>query len=172
MSLLEEYRLFTGYYIYESEMPSEDKLEFIRFLKEASPDDIIDILSGEYQGVSGLTEEDMEAVNAFLEGRVGAAIKYGREAAGKAGKKVSKVMGYEKLAAAKAAKKGAVVKVKPGRFSVAKPYGNVTPTKVAKGKKAAKSSYNKALAGAVGRTALATGAVGGAGYGGYKVAKK
>jgi hypothetical protein len=169
MSLLEGYRLFTGNYIYESDIASEDKLELIRFLKEANADDIVDILSGKY-AVEGLTEEDMEAVNNFLEGKVSTALKAGRELAGKAGKKVSKVMGYEKLAAAKAAKKGAVVK--PGKFTTARPYGSVTPTKVKAGKKAATSAYRKALVGAAGRTALATGAVGGAGYGGYKVAKK
>ena len=160
MSLLEEYRLFTGYYIYESEILSEDKLELIRFLKEASPDDIIDILSGEY-AVEGLAEEDMEAVNTFLEGRYKSAVKYGKgvgekvkgskaveymgKGASKTGKKIKKVLGYEKLAAVKKAARG----------------GNVEPHR-----------YKKAVRGAIGRTALATGAVGGAGYGGYKGMKK
>ena len=85
MSLLEGYRLFTGHYVYESAIPSEDKLELIRFLKEASADDIIDILSGEY-GVTGLTEEDMEAVHDMLEGKFGTAARAvgaGAKAAGR-----------------------------------------------------------------------------------------
>jgi hypothetical protein len=173
MSLLEGYRLFTGNYIYESDIPSEDKLELIRFLKEADADGIIDILSGKYV-VEGLTEEDMEAVNTFLEGRAGVAMKAGKELAGKGvaaagkgataavggvkkgaaavGRKVKKVLGYEELGAAKKGKsyykKGSMLGKEPGK------------------------RYGRAVRGAIGRTALATGAVGAAGYGGVKAAKK
>ena len=114
MSLIEGYRLFTGNYIYESDLPSEAKLEFIQFLKEASGDDIIDVLEGQYEGVEGLTEDEMEALNTFIEEKFGAAWAatkgfVGRQAgrvgqqAGKAGRGVKKGLGYEKVARAKAA---------------------------------------------------------------------
>ena len=157
MSLLEGYRLFTGYYIYESEsLPSEGKLEFIRFLKEATADDIIDILSGQYEGIEGLTEEEMEAVNSFLEEKfkvpkVPASVK---KKAGEAGswiaKKskgprgyVSKKLGWAKAGAEKAKLKAMKGAPKKGESLVKK--GEA----YAKQKKAVRKAY----AGAIGRTA-------------------
>jgi len=171
MSLIEGYRLFTGNYIYESDLPSEAKLEFIQFLKEASGDDIIDVLEGQYEGVEGLTEDEMEALNTFIEEKFGAAWAatkgfVGRQAgrvgqqAGKAGRGVKKGLGYEKVARAKAAQAAAVKKA-----------GGV-PTKGQADRIAKLAAMRKkAVRGAVGRTALATGAVSGAGYGGYRGAK-
>ena len=160
MSLLEGYRLFTGYYIYESEMPSEAKLEFVKFLKEASADDIMDILSGQYEAVQGLTEEEMEAVHQVLDERFGKAGAYiAKKAVGAKGF-AAKHVGITKAKEAKAALKAAKGKVAKG----VKP-GSVPA--VAKAKK----GYGKAVRGAVGRVALATTAVGGAGYGGYRGVK-
>ena len=100
MSLLEGYRLFTGNYIYESDIPSNQKLELIRFLKEADADDIIDILSGEY-AVEGLTEDEMEVVNDVIEEKFGKHIgkvwsgKYGMKAGGEmVGKKAKQAGEY------------------------------------------------------------------------------
>lgn len=165
MSLLEEYRLFTGHYVYESDIPSEDKLALIRFLKEATGDEIVDILSGEY-GVQGLTEADMELVNDILEGKLkvakqailkrkdaikaGAAKMKERGVKGNlsaAGKKVKDVTGWSKVGRQKALRKG----------------GTGEPVR-----------YKKAVRSAIARTAAvpAGAGVAGGGYYGYKKSKK
>ena len=139
-------------------MPSEAKLEFVKFLKEASADDIMDILSGQYEAVEGLTEEDMEAVHQVLDEKFGSGfiMKQGGKLKGFA----AKHSGISKAKEAKAALKAAKGKVGKG----------VKPSSVpAVGK--SKKAYGKAVRGAVGRVALATGAVGGAGYGGYRGVK-
>ena len=172
MSLLEGYRLFTGYYVYESDMPSEAKLEFVQFLKEADADDIVDILEGQYEGVEALTEDEMEALNDLLQekfGRAGAwvgkkagAMKAGYKAKGGARGMVKKGLGYERLAKAKAAEKAAKGKIAKG----------VKPKSVPAYAKS-KKELRKAYVGAVGRTALAASpAVAAAGYGGHKLMKK
>jgi len=169
MSLLEGYRLFTGYYIYESEaLPSAAKLEFVQFLKEASADDIVDILSGQYEGVEGLSEEEMESVHDFLEERFG--MKRGAAYVGK------------KAAAGKEAVKGApkFIKKKLGYEEVGKAKAELKRAKAAKGKGVKKTAatgaagkrLRKAYAGAVGRTALAASPVAAAGGGAVYMKKK
>jgi hypothetical protein len=172
MSLLEGYRLFTGYYIYESDMPSEAKLDYVGFLREADADDIIDILSGQYEGVEALTEGEMKALHDFLEekfgmGRAGAWIAKKREAIKAAGGKkafAKQKLGYTKVGEKRAALKAAKEKVGKG----------VKPKTVpAVGK--AKKELRRAYAGAVGRTALAASpavAAGAGGYGVYRAKKK
>ncbi len=177
MSLLEGYRLFTGYYIYESEeLPSEGKLEYIRFLKEASGDDIIDILSGQYEGIEGLTEEEMEAVNDFIEER------YGKETAKKVGRGVAtqvqktihamkpetikRKAGVMKRGLEKGMKKGKEFKkLQPGQRSMAKGRRIKRSAERAMGR-AKRGAASLARAGA--GYGAAAGAAGGAGY----VAKK
>ncbi len=155
MDLLEGYRLFTAHYVMESDLPSEDKLQFIRFLKEANQDDIIEILSGQYEGIEALTETDVEAVREFLsEVGVGAYLRGARAAAGRAGTKVSQKMGISAAKRARAAEK----------LAKQKGMGEKGLAIMRKGKRAA---YRRAAL----RTAAATGAIGGAGVAGYKVAK-
>jgi len=172
MSLLEGYRLFTGYYVYESEMPSETKLEFVKFLKEAKADDIIDILSGQYEGVDGLTEDEMVALHAFIEEKYG--MGYLKKAAGKAAEKAGamkhdvamKVRGMKKSVPhkAKGKAKGAGEAVKKGAGAAK-----------AGVKKGAGAAYRGTFKTAVGRTALAGAGGVGVGAGGmaaYKAKKK
>jgi len=170
MSLLEGYRLFTGYYIYESEeLVSEAKLEFIQFLKEASADDIVDILSGQYEGVEGLSEEEMTAVHDFLEEKFGVP-KIAKTAAGAISKRtarprkfLSKKLGYTKVGAEKKKLADIVATKAKGKGSLVK-----------KGEKYAKQkgAVRKAYAGAVGRTALAATPAAAAGGGAYYMKKK
>ena len=168
MSLLEGYRLFTGYYIYESEMPSDTKLEFVKFLKEASADDIVDVLSGQYEGVNGLSEDEMMALHDFIEEKYGwQGLKKGAAAVGKVasaggkkvvagGKKAAKVAsagGKKVVAGGKAVGRGAAA---GGRMAV----------------KGGKAAYGKTFHTAMGRTALAGAGGLAAGAGGVAAYKK
>jgi hypothetical protein len=166
MSLLEGYRLFTGYYIYESEqLLPEAKLEFIRFLKEASADDIIDILSGQYEGVEGLTEEEMEAVNDFIEEKYGMttakkALAKIKTLPGKAGAK-AKDAAFDARFAARAAKKRVPHKVKgAARTAGEKTVSAAKATKGAAVAASKKPAVRYAAAGVGGAAAGAGGAVG------------
>jgi len=171
MSLLEGYRLFTGYYIYESEMDSNLKLEFIRFLKEASADDIVDILSGKYEGVTGLTEAEMKACNTFLEERFG--MKYVAKGAKAAVKGAEKVKGAAVKGAGKV-KGAAVAGAGKVKGAAVKGAGKVKGAGVAVGA-GAKKAYGKTFHTAMGRTALAGAggaAAGAGGVAGYQKLKK
>jgi len=178
MSLLEGYRLFTGHYIYESDIPSEDKLTLIRFLKEADADDIIDILSGQY-GVEGLSEGDMELVNDILEGKFSTGAKaVGKGASWAGGKlKVGATNAAGKVwTGTKWVKGKTVAGVKGAGRGIKRASGWEA---VAKQKALKKSGvgeparYKKALRTAIARTAAvpAAGGVAGGGYVGYKKSK-
>jgi hypothetical protein len=168
MSLLEGYRLFTGYYVYESEIPADQKLEFVKFLKEASADDIIDVLSGEYEGISGLTEDEMIALNDYVEEKFGAQFL----AKGAKAVKGAAVAGAGKVKGAAVAGAGKV------KGAAVKGAGKVKGAAVAgagKVKGAGKAAYGKTFHTAMGRTALAGAggvAAGAGGVAAYKKGKK
>jgi len=172
MSLLEGYRLFTGYYIYESEMASEAKLEFVKFLKEAKADDIIDILSGQYEGVDGLSEDEMKALHSFIEEKYG--MGYAKKLAGKAAEKAG-AMKHDVAMKARALKKSVPHKAK-GKMRSGKEAAKAGAAKGAAGvKKGAGAAYRGTFKTAVGRTALAGAggvAAGAGGMAAYKAKKK
>ena len=165
MSLLEGYRLFTGYYVAESDLPSAAKLEFVRFIKEATQDDIIDILSGQYEGVEGLSEEEVSSLHDFLvEAGFGAALKGAKAAAGRFGKaaasKAGSITGWKQVGQAASRQKKIAAQLAKKRMPAAR---RKALEKAAAGAKSLKRA-------AITRAAIKTGALGAAGGSAYMLA--